>query len=460
MTSLRRLALTASGALALAAALSPAAASAAWSRPASLTPKGESAVFPSAAMTPSGESVVVWWRAGSRRARSALRAAFRPAGGRFGAPQTVGRLDMPAAGSPPSLPRVSIAADGTAVAVWTRRDPARRLRVVGAVRPPGGRFGRPAVLSPAKADALDPAVASSPSAGTAVVAWSRGSANPRIQTVRLRGRAFGPVQTIPSQVLPGNDPGVAVNASGAAVTSWWAGDGQTTGFALASRSTAQGAFASPAVLSAPGLLAEQVLPALDDPGRATVGWIQANGGFGKGAIAGQAAASIGTAGGAFGPVRSLSPGNGSISASSLGVAAVPRGGAVAAFDPAQANGQPGPSSVRVVTIGATGRRAAATVTVARGSTSLLRPRIAAGPDGTAIVGWERDLSTAGTVSPFDVAVRPAGARAFSRPVAVSGARSNTGYNSVAAGTGRAIAAFGTFSSDGQPTGISVAIWTR
>lgn len=458
MTFLRRLALAASGALALAAALSPAAASAGWSRPASLTPKGESAVFPSAAMTPSGEAVVVWWRAGSRRAPSALRAAFRPAGGRFGTPQTVGRLDMPAAGNPPSLPRVSIAPDGTAVAVWTRRDATKRLRVVGAVRSPGGRFGRPVFLSPAKADALDPAVASS--TGAAVVAWSRGSANPRIQTVRLRGTAFGPVQTIPSQVLPGNDPGVAVNASGAAVTSWWAGDGQTTGFALASRSTAQGAFASPAVLSAPGLLAEQVIPALDDAGRATVGWIQANGGFGKGAIAGQVAASIGTASSAFGPVRSLSPGNGSISASSLGVAAVPRGGAVAAFDPAQANGQPGPSSVRVATIGATGRRATATVTTARGSTSLLRPRIAAGPDGTVVVGWERDLATGGTVSPFDVAVRPAGARAFSRPVAVSGARSNTGYNSVAAGTGRAIAAFGTFSRDGQPTGISAAIWTR
>ncbi len=459
MTCHQPLALAA-GVVAAAAVLPPAPASASWSRPASLTPKGEPAVFPSAAMTPGGEAVVVWWRAGSRRGASALRAAFRPAGERFGSPQTVGQLDMPGAGSPPSLPRVSIAADGTAVAVWTRRDASRRLRVVAAVRRPGARFGRSVLLSPAGADALDPAVASSASAGTAVVAWSRGTANPRIQTVRLRGTAFGPVQTIPSQVLPGNDPGVAVNASGAAVTSWWAGDGQTTGFALASRSTGQGAFAAPAVLSAPGLLAEQVIPALDDAGRATVGWIQANGGFGKGAIAGQAAASIGTASSGFGPVRSLSPGSGTISVSSLGVAAVPRGGAVAAFDPAQANGQPGPSSVRVTTIGATGRRATATVTTARGSTSLLRPRVAAGPDGTVVVGWERDLSTGGTVSPFEVAVRPAGARAFGRPVALSGTRANTGYNSVAAGTGRAVAAFGTFSSDGQPTGISAALWTR
>lgn len=456
----RRLALAVAAALAAAAALAPAVASAGWSRAVPLSSKGEAAVFPSAAMTPSGEAVVVWWRVGSRRAPSALRAAFRPAGGRFRAPQTVSRLDMPGAGNPPSLPRVSIADDGTAVATWTRRDTSGRLRVAAAVRRPGGRFGRPAFLSPPGADALDPAVASSSGADTAVLAWSRGTANPQIQTARLRGAAFSPARTIPAQVLPGSDPSVAVNASGAAVTGWWAGDGQTTGFALASRSTAQGAFGSPAVLSAQGLLADQVIPALDDAGRATVAWIQATGGFGKGGIAGQVAASTGTGSGAFGPARGLSPGNQSVSVSSVGVATLPRGGALVALDPARANGLPGPSRVQAVTIGPTGRRATATLTAASGSTSLLRPRVAAGPDGTAIVGWERDLSVAGNISPFDVAVRPAGGRAFSRPAAVSGTRANTGYNSVAVGTGRAIAAFGTFSSDGQPTGISAALWTR
>jgi hypothetical protein len=94
-----------------------------WTEPASLFGEEIEADFPAIAVTRSGEWIAVWKSVGPG-GRSVIRASSRPRGQPWGAP--VHLSSWPAASLPESAaPRIAVAPNGEAVAVWRRYDGTR-----------------------------------------------------------------------------------------------------------------------------------------------------------------------------------------------------------------------------------------------------------------------------------------------------------------------------------------------
>ena len=127
-----------------------------------------------------GNAVAVWTR--SQGAHVLVEAAARPAGGSFGAVQTVS-----ASGQNADRPQVSIDSAGKAVAVWIQYAGAHGQIQV-ATRPAGGSFGGTQTISEPGQHAFDAQVDSGPIAdANAVAIWSRSDgSNPRVQSARRR----------------------------------------------------------------------------------------------------------------------------------------------------------------------------------------------------------------------------------------------------------------------------------
>jgi hypothetical protein len=253
-------------ALSLLAAAGAVGATTGWQPPVALSEAGLNAIEPRVAVSPGGEAVAVWslfvtdyrgvqaasrpaggaWTAPStlafpadlgdeagpanvavdaagnavagwgERANSdgSLRAAVRPAGGAWSAPETVSGVQR--------TPILGMDAAGNAVALWITDG----IRV--AVRPVGGVWSAPETLPGSSPQDTFPAgvrVAVTPS-GTIVAAWSllrnvaqpAGTAPAGFQVaVRPAGGAWGPPERL-SEV--GSDPEVSVDAAGNAVVVW------------------------------------------------------------------------------------------------------------------------------------------------------------------------------------------------------------------------------------------------
>src|SRR5205814_144592 len=129
---------------------------------------------------PSGNAIAVWNRFDGSKTR--VQAAYRPAGGSFGTPQTVS-----GGGQNASNPRVSMDQSGDAVAVWERSDGAN-LRIESALRPAGGSFGATTILSVSGQAAYEPKVAAGPNIDdNAVAVWTRSDGTKlRVQSARRR----------------------------------------------------------------------------------------------------------------------------------------------------------------------------------------------------------------------------------------------------------------------------------
>jgi hypothetical protein len=152
----------------------------AWGAAQTLSAAGRDASEPQVAFDPAGNAIAVWTRFDGTVTR--IETAFRPAGGSFGAVQTIST-----AGKNASAPRLSIDAAGKAVAAWERSD-GTDLRIEAAVRPAGGSFNAAEVLSEPGEDAFKPVVAAGPAvdANTAVV-WTRSDGTKlRVQAARRR----------------------------------------------------------------------------------------------------------------------------------------------------------------------------------------------------------------------------------------------------------------------------------
>ena len=141
---------------------------------------GKDASSPQVAFDPSGNALAVWSR--SDGAKTRIEAAFRPAGGSFGAAQIIS-----AAGQSATNPQISIDQSGDAVAVWERLD-GTNLRIEAAERPAGGSFGAAQVLSASGQDAFEPQVAAGPNVDdNAVAVWTRSDGTKlRVQSARRR----------------------------------------------------------------------------------------------------------------------------------------------------------------------------------------------------------------------------------------------------------------------------------
>jgi hypothetical protein len=141
---------------------------------------GQNSSEPQVAFDASGNAIAVWSQ--SQGANTRIEAAFRPAGGSFGAPVAIS-----AAGGSASNPHVSFDSSGAAVAVWERFD-GTNLRIQAATRPPSGSFGPAQTLSGAGQDAFDPEAAAGPAIdANAVAVWTRSDGTKlRVQSSRRR----------------------------------------------------------------------------------------------------------------------------------------------------------------------------------------------------------------------------------------------------------------------------------
>jgi hypothetical protein len=154
----------------------------AWAAPVTISDVGESASGPAIAVDPSGNALAVWTQSDGLNLR--IHSAYRPAGGSFGADNTVS-----AAGQDASAPVVSMDNSGNGLVAWQRSD-GTKLRVQAAIRSagPSGTFGAISTLSAAGQDGFAPQVAAGPAVdANAVVVWTRSDGtNLRVQSSRRR----------------------------------------------------------------------------------------------------------------------------------------------------------------------------------------------------------------------------------------------------------------------------------
>jgi hypothetical protein len=249
--------------LALAA---PAAAVAApqWLTPQTVSQSGYDASQQQVAFDAGGDAVAVWQSSGGPN--PVIVASARPAGGAFGAPQT---LSDPGAYS--MEPDVASDAQGDAVAVWLHYDGANP-RVQAAYRPAGGAFAAPQTLSPAGYDAREPRVAMN-SDGQAVIVWSLGSGLvEKIQTASAGpGGTFAEAVDLTAFTEVASVPQVALDANGDAIAVWDGWDGANIRIQDAYR-PAGGAFGLPRFLSPTGDNADTPQVAFDATGDALAVW--------------------------------------------------------------------------------------------------------------------------------------------------------------------------------------------
>ena len=157
---------------------------------------------PSLAVRDDGETAIAWAELRDQPRRAVVRLAVRPAGGRFGRPATVaaGRRGTSLG---PSAPVVAHGPDGELLVAYST------ARIVGdgqvgsvavRTRSPRGTLGRPTTLGPAGVGGGLPSLAVGAS-GRAVVAWSSGGSlidhvDIRAAVRRARHRSFLPAQVL------------------------------------------------------------------------------------------------------------------------------------------------------------------------------------------------------------------------------------------------------------------------
>jgi hypothetical protein len=227
-----------------------------------------------------GDTIASWLRSDGG-ANYTVQAAFRPAGGTFGAPQDIGTTTACfALGILGPAPDVAIDDEGGAAIVYTA--PGTPSTVVrAAVRPPGGVFGTPVDLSDDSQGAANPRLAMNRN-GLAVAVWSWNTgANSVIQSsTRQPGQGFGTVVPLTVAGQQASVPRVAVNDAGAVAAAWVRFDGTTDRAQARVRPAGSGTFAAVQELSAAGAATEDAAApdvALDPNGNATVVWTKDDG---------------------------------------------------------------------------------------------------------------------------------------------------------------------------------------
>ncbi len=217
----------------------------AFGAPVDLTGSFVDAAGPAVAIGSDGTTTVAWLQ--SDGSNQVVKAATRPPGGVF---QNLTTLSQP--GQDAANPRIAIAADGTATAVWQRSDGANQV-IQAATRPPGGTFAVAEDLSEPGQDAFLPQIAFDPD-GTSTVVWRRSNGSNQIAqaTTRPAGGSFGPAENL-SQAGQGvaGGPSIAIAANGDTTVVWARSNGSNN-IAQAVTRPDGGAFSTAVDLSAVG----------------------------------------------------------------------------------------------------------------------------------------------------------------------------------------------------------------
>jgi hypothetical protein len=240
-----------------------------WSTPVDdLSEVGGDAFYPQVTVDATGTAIAVW-RTRSNGTNDIVQASTRPSGGSWSTP-----VDLSAAGEDATNPQVTVGADGTAIAVWTRSNGTNDI-VQASTRPSGGSWTTPADnLSEAGQDASAPQV-SVDANGTATAVWIRDNGtNDIVQaSTRPRGGPWStPVANLSEAGEDAGSPQVAVDANGTAIAVWNRSDGSNTIVQASSRPSG-GSWTTPADnLSEAGQDAWAPQVSVDANGAATVVW--------------------------------------------------------------------------------------------------------------------------------------------------------------------------------------------
>jgi hypothetical protein len=194
-------------------------------------------VCPAVAADPSGHAIVAG-AARVRRFSGVVRAALAQPGGGFGAPVDIARTRSSA-----TEVAAAVGPRGEAVVAWmsVRGTPGRRgtdalTRVIAALRPAGGSFGRPQFLTPWRRGSFvlqGRVIAGMDASGTATVAWTQAIPDrgniPHLSTIEVAagppGERFGPAHVITRSVQDTERVALSVAPDGRALL---AHDGQGT----------------------------------------------------------------------------------------------------------------------------------------------------------------------------------------------------------------------------------------
>jgi uncharacterized delta-60 repeat protein len=238
-----------------------------WSTPVDdLSEVGGDAFYPQVTVDAIGTAIAVWSR--SNGTNTIIQASTRPSGGSWSTP-----VDLSAPGEDATNPQVTVDADGTAIAVWTRSNGTNDI-VQASTRPSGGSWTTPADnLSEAGQDASAPQV-SVDANGTATAVWIRSNGTNDIvqSSTRPRGGPWStPVANLSEAGEDAGTPQVAVDANGTAIAVWNRSDGSNTIVQASSRPSG-GSWTTPEDLSEPLGNAFQQQVTVDANGAATVVW--------------------------------------------------------------------------------------------------------------------------------------------------------------------------------------------
>lgn len=173
---------------------------------------------PAIAVDAAGNTVAAWADG------PAVMAAFRHAGGVFGAPVILGPQ-----GGGDIVIQVAFDAEGTANVVWTASVD-ETVRIV--TRPPGGEFGAPAAIGSGANPGLGVDFSLAPNGAAAVVYQSfAGGVDGVRAVVRPAGGTFGPPERIAGG-FPNDRPQVSVGADGTVAATWGRFTQHEAGFAI------------------------------------------------------------------------------------------------------------------------------------------------------------------------------------------------------------------------------------
>jgi hypothetical protein len=243
----------------------------AWSTPEDLSATGQNSIIPQVTVDATGTATAVWVR--NTGSGSIIQSSTRPSGGSWSTPE-----DLSASGQNAFDPQVTVDSTGTAIAVWSRSNGSNTI-IQASTRPSGGSWSTPVDLSETGQDATNPQVTVDAN-GTAIAVWSRSNGTNTI--IQSSTRPSGGSWTTPADNLSavGQDasaPQVSVDATGTAIAVWSRSNGTNTIIQSSTRPSG-GPWSTPAAdLSATGQDASAPQVTVDATGTATAVWSRSNG---------------------------------------------------------------------------------------------------------------------------------------------------------------------------------------
>ncbi len=241
----------------------------AWQAPVDVSAVGPSLSDAQVAFDGQGNATAIW--GGFDGSNYVVQAATRAAGGSWQAPH-----DISIAGYTSFSPRLAVASNGAATAIWELSNGANTI-VQAATRPADGQWTTPVDLSTAGEDAQTPQVALDQQ-GDATAIWYRSNGTNTIVQAALRpaGATWQPPVDLSAAGQNAQVPQVAVDRQGNATAVWDRFNGANYILQAATRPSG-GTWQSPLDLSAAGQNAASPQVAVDPQGNVIASWDEFNG---------------------------------------------------------------------------------------------------------------------------------------------------------------------------------------